>query len=184
MANMRRKQEEETSDEESEDEQEKRQRQRQLEKEADAKVAADLFDGVGAKTKKPAAKTVLANESDPTSAIDLGSLKLFNPTTREQFQNLREILVPIMVANAKKAQYATFLPEFTKQISKDLPSEQIKKVASVLTALSNEKMKEEKAAEKGGKKSKAVKTKTTLNAFRDTGIRADTNAYDDDGLAE
>jgi translation initiation factor 3 subunit J len=41
-------------------------------------------------------------------------------------------------------------------------------------------MKEEKAQEKGGKKTKAAKTKTTLNASRDTGVRADTAAYDDD----
>jgi hypothetical protein len=73
-----------------------------------------------------------------------------------------------------------FLQEFVKQISKDLPSEQIKKIASGLTTLSNEKMKEEKAAEKGGKKTKAAKTKTVLNASRDVGVRADTAAYDED----
>jgi translation initiation factor 3 subunit J len=73
-----------------------------------------------------------------------------------------------------------FLQEFVKQISKDLPSEQIKKIASGLTTLSNEKMKEEKAAEKGGKKTKAAKTKTALNASRDVGVRADTAAYDED----
>ena len=72
------------------------------------------------------------------------------------------------------------MQEFSKQISKELPSDQIKKIASGLTTLSNEKMKEEKAAEKGGKKSKAAKTKSTLNATRDTTSRADTNAYDDD----
>jgi translation initiation factor 3 subunit J len=72
------------------------------------------------------------------------------------------------------------LQEFTKQLAKDLPSDQIKKIASSLTALSNEKMKEEKAAEKGGKKSKAQKTKATLVASRNVSAVADTNAYDDD----
>lgn len=184
MANMRRKQEEIDDVSEEEDEREKVLRQRALEKEMDEKNAADLFSGVGTKTKKEAARTVLADESDPTSAIDLGSLKLFNPSTRDQFQTLRETLAPLMNANAKKAQYTTFLSEFNKEIAKDLPSDQIKKVASALTTLSNEKMKEEKLAEKGGKKTKAAKTKTTLNAARNPTTRADTNAYDDDGLAE
>jgi len=49
--------------------------------------------------------------------------------------------------------------------------------------MSNEKMKEEKAAEKGGKKTKAAKTKTSLAAGRDVAHRADTTAYDD-GLEE
>jgi translation initiation factor 3 subunit J len=75
------------------------------------------------------------------------------------------------------------MQEFTKQIAKDLPSDQIKKISSGLTTLSNEKLKEEKALEKGGKKSKAAKTKITLNASRDISYKADTSAYGDD-LAE
>jgi translation initiation factor 3 subunit J len=88
--------------------------------------------------------------------------------------------VPVISNNSKKAQYIIFLQEFTKQLAKDLPSDQIKKIASTLTTLSNEKMKEEKAAEKGGKKSKAQKTKVALVASRNTTTTADVNAYDDD----
>ena len=69
------------------------------------------------------------------------------------------------------------MQEFTKQIVKDLPSDQIKKIASGLTALSNEKMKEEKAAAKGGKKTKAAKNKAPLVATRDSSSRADTTSY-------
>ena len=65
-------------------------------------------------------------------------------------------------------------------MAKDLPSDQIKKIASTLTTLSNERMKEEKAAEKGGKKSKAQKTKVTLVASRNASTTADVNAYDED----
>jgi translation initiation factor 3 subunit J len=72
------------------------------------------------------------------------------------------------------------LQDFAKQLAKDLPSDQIKKIASSLTALSNEKMKEEKAADKTGKKSKAQKTKVALVASRNTSTTADVNAYDDD----
>ena len=56
---------------------------------------------------------------------------------------------------------------------RDLNSEQIKKITSGLTTIMNEKMKEEKAADKGGKKSKAAKTKTSLAANRDIAHKAD-----------
>ena len=40
-------------------------------------------------------------------------------------------------------------------------------------------MNAEKVAEKGGKKSKAAKSKVTLNASRDTSYKADTTSYAD-----
>ena len=76
------------------------------------------------------------------------------------------------------------MQELCKGIARDLPSDQIKKIASGLTTLSNEKMKEEKAAEKGGKKTKAAKTKTSLNATRDVGRAADVGAYDNEDFGE
>ena len=179
---MRRKQEEdEDESSEEEDEAAKRDRLRATEKESDLKHAEDLFDGIGVNKNRSAPKPVTIQEgSDPNQTVDLSSLKIFNPNTVGQFTQLRETLVPLLGQNAKKAQYSVFLPEFAKQIAKDLPSEQIKKVASALTTLSNEKMKEEKAAEKGGKKTKAAKTKSSLAASRDIVSRADTTAYDDD----
>lgn len=177
-------------DEESdsdEDEADKRARLRAQEQESDLKHAEDLFGGAGSGPIKPRgtdkAITVQADSDDPTSAVDLSSLSLFNPTTALQFNKLRETLVPLFEKNAKKPQYELFMKEFTKQIVKEMNSEQIKKLASGLTAVSNEKLREEKAAEKGGKKSKAAKTKTSLNANRDVAFKADTAAYDD-GLDE
>lgn len=170
---------EEESESEEEDEATRRARLRKTEQDADLAHAEDLFGAIGINPRRAAGKPVtVADESDPTQVVDLSALALFNPTTKEQFAKLRETLVPLLVANTKKPQYTLFLQEFTKQIAKELPSDQIKKVASGLTTLSNEKMKEEKAAEKGGKKSKAAKTKTTI--ARDTGYKAETNAYDDD----
>ena len=49
--------------------------------------------------------------------------------------------------------------------------------------MSNEKMKEEKAADKGSKKTKAAKTKATLSANRDIAHKADVTSYED-GLDE
>jgi len=107
-------------------------------------------------------------------------MPLFNPNTKTQFEALRNTMIPVIAQNSKKAHYALFLQEFSKQLAKDLPSDQIKKIASTLTALSNEKLKEEKAAEKGGKKSKAAKSKTTLAGVSRGGVAADTTTYDDD----
>ncbi len=184
LETMRRKAQEEEEDSSSEDEDTaaKRERLRRTEQDADLKHAEDLFGDIGISKNRSATKptVVTANPSDPTSSIDLSALPLFNPSTKDQFLKLRETLTPILAANSKKAQYTLFMQEFTKQICKDLPSEQIKKIASGLTTLSNEKMKEEKLAEKGGKKSKAAKTKATLVAGRDTGVRADTTSYGDD----
>jgi translation initiation factor 3 subunit J len=97
--------------------------------------------------------------------------------TKPQFETLRTALVPIFSEMTKRPHYALFLQEFTKQVAKDLPSDQIKKIASTLTTLSNEKMKEEKAADKGGKKSKAQKTKSSLVASRPN--TTDVNTYED-----
>ena len=129
-----------------------------------------------------AGSAVSIDPKDPTKTIDLSALPLFNPQTKTQFENLRSVVVPLIGTNYRKPHYALFLQEFSKQLAKDLPSDQIKKIASTLTALGNEKMREEKAAEKGGKKTKAQKTKTSLV----TGpAKNDTNAYDgDDGFGD
>lgn len=175
----------ETSDDD-EDESSKRARLRAAEKEADMANAEDLFGGVGGvpKSRGAARPVTIQDEADPNNTIDLSALKLFSPATAPHFAKLRETLVPLLNANGKKPQYALFLQQFTKEIVRDLSSEQVKKIASGLTTVSNEKMKEEKAAEKGGKKTKAAKTKATLAANRDVSHRADITSYDDDGLDE
>jgi len=167
-----------------ETEEERRIRLRQQELDGSRAQAEELFGDLALTKNRTGKAVTLTDESDPTKTIDLSSLHIFNPNTKDQFTKLRETLTPLIAANSKKGQYSLFLQEFTKQIAKDLPSEQIKKIASGLTTLSNEKMKEEKAAEKGGKKTKAAKTKTVLNASRDVGTRADTKAYDDEDFGE
>jgi len=152
-----------------------------MEKEADLNNAADLFGEIGI-SKNRSAKPITVNEgdaADPSQAIDLSAMKLFNPTTRDQFVTLRETLVPLVAGqNTSKAHYGLFVQELVRSLVKDLSSEQIKKIASVVTTASNEKMKEEKASQ-GTKKTKAAKTKTTLNADRGVASRADTAAYED-----
>lgn len=173
---------------EDEDEAEKRARLRQSEQDADLKHAQDLFDNVGLGPKSrsaPNKATIIQDQSNPGQSIDLSNLALFKPATKSQFEALSATLVPIITAASSKPHYSLWLVDFVKKIAADLPSVEIKKAASALTTLSNEKMKEEKAMEKGGKKSKAAKSKISLAAGRDVGRGvADTTRYDDDDLGD
>ena len=112
-------------------------------------------------------------------------MPIFKPTTRAQFDALSSTLVPLLTESSNKPHYPIWVVDFVKKICADLPSTEIKKAASGLTALSNEKLKEEKVQDKTGKKTKAAKSKATLAAGRDVGRGiADTTSYADDGLAE
>lgn len=148
--------------------------------------AEDLFGTIGIsnnrKAKTPGTAVVI-DESDPNNTVDISTLPLFNPSTKSQFEALRNTLAPIINTTSKKAHYATFVQEFSKQLSQDLSSDQIKKISSSLTALANEKQKAEKAAEKGGKKTKAAKTKTSLVTSR-APADEDTATYEDDAFGE
>ncbi|KAF4961118.1 hypothetical protein FSARC_10264 [Fusarium sarcochroum] len=169
-----------------ETEAEKRERLRRTEQEADLAHAADMFGdiGISAGRAKSRPAAVVVDSNDPSSTVDISKLPLFQPKTKAQFENLRTILGPIITANAKNPHYSLFLQDFTKALAKDMSSEQIKKLASTMTALGNEKMREEKAADKGGKKTKAAKTKTSLVAGRanvaDTATYEDANDFGDD----
>ncbi|KIW98723.1 uncharacterized protein Z519_00386 [Cladophialophora bantiana CBS 173.52] len=189
-ANRRKRAEEEEEDEEEsseEDEATRRARLRKSEQDSDLKHAQDLFADAALEPKSRAAPNkavIIEDKANPGQTIDLSQLPLFKPATKSQFDALSTTLVPLLTAASSKPHYAIWLPTFVKQICADLPSAEIKKAASALTALSNEKMKEEKAQEKGGKKSKAAKTKSTLAATRDMGRGiADVTSYDD-GLGD
>lgn len=183
-ARRRRAAEEEEESSEDEDEAEKRVRLRHTEQEADLKHAQDLFDNVGLGPKSrttPNKATIIEDKSNPGQTIDLSALAIFKPATKSQFEALTTTLVPLLTAASNKPHYSLWLVDFVKKIAADMPSTEIKRAASALTALSNEKMKEEKAAEKGGKKSKAAKSKISLAAGRDVGRGvADTTSYEDD----
>ncbi|KAF6815055.1 translation initiation factor eIF3 subunit [Colletotrichum musicola] len=170
---------------EEETEAERRERLRRTEKESDMKHAEDLFGGIGVPAGRKAnlaGTAVQIDPNDPTKTANIADMPLFNPQTKTQFEHLRTTLTPIIANNVKKAHYGLFLQEFAKALAKDLPSDQIKKVASTLTALGNEKMKEEKASQGGNKKSKAAKTKVSAVVSRASA--ADTETYEDDAFGE
>ncbi|KAI1914729.1 Translation initiation factor 3 subunit J component [Ophidiomyces ophidiicola] len=169
------------SSEEEEDAATMRARLKRTEQDADLMHAEDLMGNIDINRSRSAPKkSVISDKDDPTKSIDLSAIPLFKPATKAQFALLTETLAPLLAAQSKKPQYSLWVQEFTKQLVKELPSTEIKKVASALTAASNEKMKEEKAADKGGKKSKAAKTKTSLVTSHAN--RADLTAYDGEDL--
>ena len=180
-ARRRRAAEDEETDSEDEDDAAKRARLRQSEKDADLKNAEDLLAnaGLGPKTKSaPVKSLIIEDQKNPGQAIDLSELALFRPSTKSQFDQLSATLVPLLTASSVKPHYTLWVQQFVKQICAEIPSTEIKKAASVLTALSNEKMKEEKERDKTGKKTKAAKSKTTLAAGRDLGRNvADVTSY-------
>jgi translation initiation factor 3 subunit J len=153
--------------------------------------AADLFGEAGfgdaglsagrAKTKTAA---VALDAKDPTNTVDIAKLPIFAPTTKAQFEVLRTTIAPVISANSKKPHYSLFLEELTKALAREMPSEQIKKLASGLTALGSEKMREEKAAAKGGKKSKAAKTKVSLVTGRANAAKVDDYGDNNDDFGE
>lgn len=152
---------------------------RRREKEADLKHAEDLFGDIDLNRNRGAPKAVVVTDSaDPTNSVDLSAMALFKPSSKDQFTQLTNTLMPLLTAHAKKPHFTMWAQDFTKQLVKQLPSGEIKKIASALTTMSNEKMKEERAADKGSKKSKAAKTKISLNTSRDNKIET-TPTYDD-----
>lgn len=171
-------------DESDEDDAARLARAREAEKVSDMNHASDLFGDIGISNNRSAPKPVtIRDASDPTKSVELSSLELFTPTKLSGFMELRETLAPLLTQNSKSGFYPTFVEELTKLLSKDLNSEQIKKIISSLTTLSNVRQKEEKTLDKTGKKTKAAKTKTTLSASRNLS-QADTTVYGDDGLGE
>lgn len=108
-------------------------------------------------------------------------MPLFKPASKDQFTKLSSVLVPLLTANSKKPHFTMWAQDFTKQLVKELPSGEVKKIASALSTMSNEKMKQEREADKGSKKTKAAKTKTTLNTSRENKIET---YDDDDGLGD
>lgn len=182
-ANRQRRAAEMDDESSDEDEADKRARLRQTEQDSDLTHAQDLFANAGLGPTRRSTKNkdvIIEDKANPGQTIDLSTISLFRPATKTQFDNLSKTLVPLLTAASSTPHYSIWLSSFVKQIAADLPSSEIKKAASALTALSNEKMKEEKLGEKTGKKSKAAKTKNTLAATRDMGRgMADTTSYED-----
>lgn len=129
-------------------------RQRQLQEESDLLLAVETF-GVSNGTR--------------------GQIDGMEPSSKEDFDKFEELLRTKITKYEKSPHYVPFLECLFRQICIDLEADDIKRLGSTLTALSNEKAKQQK-----GTKGKKKKQKASLVVGKDTDdVLADTGGYDE-----
>lgn len=129
--------------------------ERERELEADLKNASDLL-----------------GNTKIGSATALEDILKANPKTKEEFVKLSNDIIEVVVKRLQnKPLYAAFVEHHAKELARPLKDVDVRKVASGLTALSNEKQRELKEA---GKKKKA---KPVLGSVKQA--KNDVRAYDE-----
>ncbi|KAI0707199.1 translation initiation factor eIF3 subunit [Earliella scabrosa] len=145
------------------DPREKARRDKERELAADLNNAADLFGA-----------TALGG----TSSKELDWLISAQPRTKEDFVQFSDRLIEYIIKRHQgKPLYATFLEHHVRELAMPLRDVEVRKVASGLTTLANEKQKEQRDKAAGKKKPKTV-AKPTLAAVKPS-TRHDTNAYEE-----
>ncbi|GAN10538.1 eukaryotic translation initiation factor 3 subunit J-like [Mucor ambiguus] len=146
--------------EEEEDAFARKERLRQLELEADMASATDLFSGVAVTDMKDK------------------PLEEWKPRNRVEMDAYRKRLVEIITPTAKWNNYGWFIDELLRDIAVPLNHPEVKKIASSLTTIANEKQRVAKEATKKGKgKSRPQLAAAGKNSTADDNY-AD-NGYDD-----
>lgn len=97
---------------------------------------------------------------------DVQALLSFNPRTKEDFQQLSSQIIDLIIKqHESKPLYAMFVEHHVKALAQSLKDVDIRKAASGLTALANEKQKEQREKASGKKKPKAS-SKPTLGSAK------------------
>ncbi|EIM91439.1 translation initiation factor eIF3 subunit [Stereum hirsutum FP-91666 SS1] len=145
------------------DPREKARRDRERELNADLNNAADLFG---------------AAALGGTSNKDLDSLLSFNPRTKDDFVSLSNQIIELIIKRHQdKPLYASFVEHHARALATPLKDVEVRKAASGLTTLANEKQKEQRDKASGKKKPRTA-AKPGLGAAK-VGGKLDTNAYDE-----
>lgn len=93
-----------------------------------------------------------------TSSKELDSLISAQPRTKEDFVALSNNIVEFIIKRHQaKPLYATFVETLIRELAMPLRDVEVRKAASVLTTLANEKQKEARDKASGKKKGKAAK---------------------------
>ncbi|KAI9492130.1 eukaryotic translation initiation factor 3 subunit J [Zychaea mexicana] len=148
-------------EETEEDAFERKQRMRQLEVEADMNSATDLFSGVS------------VSKEDKNKPIEE-----YKPKTRVEYNEYAKRLAEIILANSKSANYGAFLDTLVREIAVPCKDMDIRKAASSLTAMANEKQRQAKEATKTKKKGKPQLAAAGKSATLDEGASY-RDVYDD-----
>ncbi|KAJ2780853.1 Translation initiation factor 3 subunit J component [Coemansia javaensis] len=141
----------------------RRERERQMQMESELMSAQDLFAGVSIKD---------------TATKD--ALLAANPKTQGEFDEFRKTLVECIQRAKGQRLYAGFLDSLVRELALPLKDEEVKKMASTLTALANEKQRAFRDANKG-KKGKNKKASLVVGGPK-SGV--DMNDYTRGGLDE
>ncbi|XP_071038030.1 eukaryotic translation initiation factor 3 subunit J [Parasteatoda tepidariorum] len=118
-------------------------KQQKLQEEADLQLAKETFG-------------VIENDTD--------SIDNFQPSSKEDFDKFRKLLVDKIQKTEESPHFPNFLDDFCRDLCLNVSPEDIKKITSTLNALAHEKVKAQKA--KAGKKkpgSKKASLKLTRN---------------------
>ncbi|KIJ66935.1 hypothetical protein HYDPIDRAFT_180585 [Hydnomerulius pinastri MD-312] len=143
------------------DPREKARRDKEIEIKADLDNAAALFGAAGL---------------GGSSSKELDSLISANPRTKEDFQAFSgQIMEYIIKRHQEKPLYASFVEYHVRQLAEPLKDVEVRKAASGLTTLANEKQKEAKDKASGKKK---PKPKPVLGSAKITS-KFDTGVYDE-----
>ncbi|KAL5525701.1 hypothetical protein ACEPAG_7038 [Sanghuangporus baumii] len=113
-----------------------------------------------------------------TSDKELDKLISFDPRTKEDFQAFSKRIVDYIIKrHQNKPLYASFVEQHVRELALPLKDVEVRKAASALTTLANEKQKEQRDKTGGKKKTKAA-AKPVLGSTKALG-KLDTNAYDE-----
>ncbi|TFK36656.1 eukaryotic translation initiation factor 3 subunit J [Crucibulum laeve] len=113
-----------------------------------------------------------------TSSSELDSLISFQPRTKEDFQTLSSRIIDFIVKrHQNKPLYASFVEHHVRELAMPLKDVEVRKAASGLTTLANEKQKEAKDKASGKKKAKGA-AKPGLGGSK-VSSRMDTGIYDE-----
>jgi len=113
-----------------------------------------------------------------TSSSELDSLISFQPRTKEDFIKFSNQIIEVIIKrHENKPLYPSFIEHFARELAMPLKDVEVRKVASGLTTLANEKQKEQRDKASGKKKPKAA-SKPAIGAAK-ASSKVDTSMYDE-----
>ncbi|KAF9456757.1 translation initiation factor eIF3 subunit [Collybia nuda] len=113
-----------------------------------------------------------------TSSSELDTLISFQPRTKDDFNDFSSRIIEFIVKRHQgKPLYASFVEHHVRALAIPLKDVEVRKAASALTTLANEKQKEQRDKTTGKKKSKST-AKPALGAAK-VSAKLDTDIYDE-----
>ncbi|KAG8741751.1 Translation initiation factor 3 subunit J component [Ceratobasidium sp. 414] len=110
---------------------------------------------------------------------ELAELASFDPRSKEDFQKFSNMIIEhVIQRHQSKPLYATFVEMHVRALAESLRDVDIRKAASALSALGNEKQKEQRDKASGKKKPKAAQ-KPGLGLSKPGPKKVDTTAYEE-----